>query len=91
MPSPASANCAQAGAVVHPRTELGAGRMQRKATKEEAAKFVAEFGDAAHEKALEAERDARRKKNLRLAKFLEKVARRIAIDGAKKGASDAAE
>jgi hypothetical protein len=65
--------------------------MHRKATKEEAAKFVAQHGEAAHEKVLEAERDARRKQNVRLAKFLEKVARRIATDEAKKGSADAAE
>jgi hypothetical protein len=65
--------------------------MQRKATKEEAAKFVAQYGEAAHEKVLEAERDARRKQNVRLAKFSEKVARRIATDEAKKGVADAAE
>jgi len=56
--------------------------MQRKATKDEAAKFIAQCGDAAYEQALEAERAARRQRNMRLARFLEKVARRIALDSA---------
>jgi hypothetical protein len=59
--------------------------MQRKATKDEAAKFIAQCGDAAYEQALEAERAARRQRNMRLARFLEKVARRIALDSAKRG------
>jgi len=52
--------------------------MQRKATKEEAAKFIAQFGSLAWEKALEAERDARRRQQRKRAEFLAKVARRIA-------------
>ena len=52
--------------------------MQRKATHDEAAKLIAKHGSAAYEKALAAEREARRKRNTRLALFLEKVARRIA-------------
>ena len=51
--------------------------MQRKATKEEAAKLIAAFGDGAYAKAREAERDARRRRNDKLARFLDKVARRI--------------
>jgi len=54
--------------------------MQRKATKEEAAKYVAQFGALAREKALEAEREARRRQQRKRADFLAKVARRIAKD-----------
>jgi hypothetical protein len=57
--------------------------MQRKATKHEAAKMVAQFGEQAYEKAREAERDARRHRNDKRAKFLGNVARRIAKDTGK--------
>ena len=55
--------------------------MQRKATKDEAAKFIAEFGAAAYEQALEEERAARRRHQRKRADFLGKVARRIDKNG----------
>ncbi len=54
--------------------------MQRKATKAEAQRLLNQFGASAYEKAIEAERAARRKQDKRLAKFLAQVARRIALD-----------
>jgi Skp family chaperone for outer membrane proteins len=57
--------------------------MQRKTTKHEAAKLLAEFGEQAYAKAREAEKDARRRRNNKRAKFLANVARRIAEDTGK--------
>jgi hypothetical protein len=51
--------------------------MQRKATKDEAAKLIAAYGERAYVRAREAEREARRRRQDKLAKFLDKVARRI--------------
>jgi hypothetical protein len=58
--------------------ELREARMQRKQTKIQAERLLADYGPAAYEKALEAERTARRKQDKRLAKFLGKVARVVA-------------
>jgi transcription elongation GreA/GreB family factor len=55
----------------------------RRVTKVEAEKFCALFGALAHDKALHAAREAQRKRNRRLAKFYEHVARRIALDAEK--------
>jgi hypothetical protein len=52
--------------------------VQRKATKEEAAKLITAHGERAYAKAREAERKARQARKEKLAKFLDKVARRIA-------------
>lgn len=62
------------------RMPFGWADVQRKATKEEAAKLIAEFGADAYAKAREAEREARRRRNEKLARFLAKVARRIEIE-----------
>ncbi len=55
--------------------------MTRAATKVEAERFVHQFGAAAYQKALEAEKLARRRRNARLAKFLKKVVLEIASRG----------
>ena len=51
--------------------------MIRKATKLEAEKLIRTFGEQARQKAQEAVRDARRRRNGRQAKFFMNVARRI--------------
>ena len=62
--------------------------MQRTVTKVYAHQLLTEFGANAYEKAKEAERVARRKRNQRLAKFLGKVARRIELDGCEQSGLD---
>ncbi|MEJ2376038.1 MAG: hypothetical protein P8Y71_11705 [Pseudolabrys sp.] len=55
--------------------------MRRLVTKNEAEKFIREFGLNAYAKAEEAMREARRRKNVRRAEFLAKVMRHIAKHG----------
>lgn len=47
------------------------------AIKQEAEKLICQYGPTAYEKALEEARAARRHRNVRLAKFLAKVAEKI--------------
>jgi hypothetical protein len=54
--------------------------MRHKAIKVEAERLLNEFGPMAYEKAVAAERAARRKRDKRLATFLAEVVRRIAIE-----------
>jgi hypothetical protein len=55
----------------------------RKAAKLEAQRLIDDFGSEAYEKALAAERRARRKHDKRLANFLADVVRQIAQDAAR--------
>jgi len=57
------------------RRLTGAKQMQRKAAKLQAQRLIEEFGPAAYEQALAAERVARRKQDKRLANFLAEVVR----------------
>ena len=66
--------------------------MQRKAAKLQAQRLIEEFGPAAYEQALAAERVTHRKQDKRLANFLAEVVRQIAgLALTKKAASCAAE
>jgi len=56
--------------------------MRRKAATLQAQRLIEEFGPAAYEQALAAERAARRKHDKRLANFLAEVVRQIAADEA---------
>ncbi len=57
--------------------------MQRKLARVEAQRLLNEFGAAAYEKALAAERVAGRKQDKRRSRFLAEVARQIAMDAAR--------
>ncbi len=50
----------------------------KKAIKEQAEKLIHDYGDAAYQKAKEAVRDARRRRNGRLERYWTEVAREIA-------------
>ena len=64
--------------------------MRRKAAKLQAQRLVEEFGAAAYEQALAAERAARRKHDKRLANFLAEVVRQIARPAPPKQAASCA-
>jgi tRNA isopentenyl-2-thiomethyl-A-37 hydroxylase MiaE len=57
--------------------------MRRKAITAEAQRLIDDFGPEAYQKAVAAERLARRKQDKRLAKFLGEVVRQIARDAAR--------
>ena len=52
--------------------------MKKATIKERAEKLIHEYGDAAYQKAQEAVRDARRRRNSRLERYWAEVAREIA-------------
>jgi len=56
----------------------GKGNMRRQAIKDEANKLALEFGGEAYDKAREAMREARRRRNIRLERYFAKVAMAIA-------------
>jgi hypothetical protein len=64
--------------------------MRQQAIKDEASKLVSEFGDGAYEKAREAMREARWRRNLRLERYFAKVAVHIAGQTGKQIGQDTA-
>jgi hypothetical protein len=64
--------------------------MRQQAIKDEASKLVSEFDSGAYEKAREAMREARRRKNMRLERYFAKVAVTIASQTGKRIGEDTA-